>query len=91
MRESSYKDKSTIFPLYYRRVDTFEEIYDSYVKMDGYKSDYPKDYKNLSGSELTWNKDLNEFRIWTHIGNYPIDKFGRMRGNSQYLEDRWKI
>lgn len=91
MQESSYKDKSTIFPLYYRRVDTFEEIYDSYVKMDGYKSDYPKDYKNLSGSELTWNKDLNEFKIWTHIGNYPIDKFGRMRGNSQYLEDRWKI
>lgn len=86
--------KSTIFPLYYNRLDTFDEIYDSYVKMTGNR----RDYANLSGSEIKRNKDLSEYTVITHIENTPIDSFttgrkqvGRIRGNSQYKEDRWKI
>jgi len=40
-----------------------------------YKADVPRDYCNLSGSEITYNKDLNEFGIWTHIKNIPIDSY----------------
>jgi len=33
-----------------------------------------RDYRNLSGSEIVWGKQLNEFRILTHIKNTPITK-----------------
>ena len=79
--------KSTIFPLYYERVDTYNEIYHSYREMMG--NGY--DFKNLSGSEILWNRDLNQFDIVTHIKNSPIDKVGRLRGNSFYKEGRWNI
>ena len=80
--------KSTIFPLYYERVDTFDEIYNDYRLMDnpiGY------DFKNLSGSEIKWDRDLNQFNIVTHIKNSPIDLVGRLRGNSRYKEGKWNI
>ena len=79
--------KSTIFPLYYERVDTYNEIYHSYREMMG--NGY--DFKNLSGSEILWNRDLNQFDIVTHIKNSPIDKVGRLRGNSFYKEGKWNI
>ena len=57
-----------------------------------------KDYQNLSGTELYWDKDLNEFRVITHVKNMPFNNIdsnnrliGRLRGNSQYKEDRWDI
>jgi len=53
--------------------------------------DINKNYNGLTGSEIVYNEDLNQFNIWTHVPNLPIDKFGRMRGNSHYKEDRWKI
>ena len=92
--------KSTIFPIYYNRIDTFDEIYDSYIEMGSNSGN--KDYRNLSGSEIVFDKDLDEYRVLTHIKNTPIDKvvtdrfgrqvqIGRIRGNSQYKEDRWKI
>ena len=49
------------------------------------------DFKNLSGSEIKWNRDLNQFNIVTHIKNSPIDLVGRMRGNSRYKEGKWNI
>lgn len=79
--------KSTIFPLYYERVDTYNEIYDLYTQMTG--TNY--DFKNLSGSEIKWNVDLNQFNIVTHIKNSPIDLYGRLRGNSRYKEGKWSI
>ena len=60
--------KSTIFPLYYNRVDTYDNIYDSYTKI----TDINRDYRNLSGSEIIFDKQLNEYRIRTHIKNTPI-------------------
>lgn len=79
--------KSTIFPLYYERVDTYNEIYDLYTQMTG--TNY--DFKNLSGSEIKWNVDLNQFNIVTHIKNSPIDLYGRLRGNSRYKEGKWSV
>ena len=79
--------KSTIFPLYYERIDTFNEIYHTYNLMKG--KGY--DFQNLSGSEISWNRDLNQFNIVTHIKNNQIDKVGRLRGNSFYKEGKWNI
>ena len=79
--------KSTIFPLYYQRVDTYNEIYHHYIEMTG--NNY--DFKNLSGSEIKWDRDLNQFNIVTHIKNSPIDLVGRLRGNSRYKEGKWNV
>ena len=79
--------KSNIFPLYYKKIDTYNNIYHNYEKMlgNGY------DFKNLSGSEIKWNRNLNQFSVITHIKNSPIDKVGRLRGNSRYKEGKWNI
>ena len=79
--------KSSIFPLYYERVDTYNDIYYKYREMfgDGY------DFKNLSGSEIKWNRKLNQFNVVTHIKNSPIDNYGSLRGNSRYKEGKWNI
>lgn len=109
--------KSTIFPLYYNRIDTYDNIYDYYTQMRNNN----RDYRNLSGSEIIRDKQLSEYRIRTHMKNTPITKdwnkvtyaeymrfpsqyrklengeyfvwkdTGRLRGNSHYKEDRWKI
>ena len=84
------QQKSTIFPLYYERIDTYNEIYHKYREMlDGVTTNY--DFKNLSGSEIKWYKDLNQFNVVTHIKNNPIDLVGRLRGNSRYKEGKWNI
>ena len=54
-------------------------------------SDGMYDFENLSGSEVTWDRDLNQFNIVTHIKNKPINLVGRMRGNSYYKEGKWNI
>ena len=84
------QQKSTIFPLYYERIDTYNEIYHKYREMlDGVTTNY--DFKNLSGSEIKWYRDLNQFNVVTHIKNNPIDLVGRLRGNSRYKEGKWNI
>lgn len=50
-----------------------------------------RDYVNLSGSELLWDKRTNEISIVTHIKCSPINKVSRLRGNSQYKYDRWNV
>lgn len=79
--------KSSIFPLYYERVDTYNDIYHKYREMTG--NGY--DFKNLSGSEIKWDRDTNQFNVVTHIKNSPIDQYGILRGNSRYLEGKWNI
>lgn len=79
--------KSTIFPLYYERIDTYNDVYHRYSEMLGNKYDF----KNLSGSEISWNRILNQFNIVTHIKNSPIDHYGILRGNSLYKEGKWNI
>lgn len=132
---SNYYYKSTIFPLYYQRIETLDEIYNSYTLMqsNGHTVETPpRDYQHLSGSELIYDPQLDEFRISTHIKCCPLngyyDKeitqdeynyivahfnpvfrkafawqsddgtkyyerifYGRIKGNSEYKEDKWYI
>ena len=81
--------KSTIFPLYYERIDTYDDIYHKYYQMRSKDENY--DFKNLSGSEVKWDPILNQFNIVTHIKNSPIDLNGVLRGNSKYKEGKWNI
>ena len=83
--------KSTIFPLYYEKVDTYNDIYYKYRGMLDDIDDSGYDFKNLSGSEIVWHRRQNQFNIVTHIKNSPIDLVGRMRGNSRYKEGKWNV
>ena len=83
--------KSTIFPLYYDKIHYYNDIYDIYTMMiDKIGS---RDYSELSGTEVIWDKVLNEFNLTTHIKNQPMDSIeqGALRGNSRYREDRWEV
>lgn len=79
--------KSVMLPLYYSRIDTINEIEDTYKKMTSSN----KDYVNLSGSEIVYDKLLGEFKIWTHAQAKCISEGGRLRGNMNYQEDFWDI
>lgn len=80
--------KSTLFPLYYNRIDTTNEIEDYYYTMT---SPSDRDYARLSGSEIVREEDLNQYNISTHVKNLPIPKYGIIKGNSYYQEDEWYI
>ena len=88
-KPTGQKVKSTMFPLYYARVDTFNEIEDYYKG----KTAPNKDYANLSGSEIVYNEKLDEFRVWTHAKAADIKdpRIGRLRGNMNYQGDVWNI
>ena len=66
---SKYKDKSIMFPLYYSRVESLNSIYDSYQAMTSIN----KDYQSISGSELLYDQQLEEYRIVTHVKGCPFD------------------
>lgn len=83
--------KSSIFPLYYEKIDTYNDIYHRYREMLDGNSNTGYDFKNLSGSEIKWERDLNQFNVVTHIKNSPIPLVGRLRGNSYYKEGKWCV
>ena len=76
---STYNQKSTYLPLYYRRTEHLDKIYNSYTMMQqpsgNWNSKVPRDYSHLSGSEIIYDPQLNEFRVWTHIGCCLIDGY----------------
>ena len=80
--------KSTLFPLYYERIDTFDQLYDSYQLAT---SAYERNYQNLTGSEIVHEPLLDEYRILTHQKGNDISEVGRLRGNMQYKEDIWNV
>ena len=84
-----YYSKSTIFPAYYYRKDTFNEIEDSYKQFA--EATDKRNYDQLSGSEIVYYKNLDEFRIWNHAKAINMYSGGRLRGNMQYIEDRWNV
>ena len=89
-------EKSTIFPLYYSRQDTINEIEDCYHLYAGKDSagQSLKNFSALSGAEIVRYPNLEEYRIWNHAKAVDIHDFkkgGRMRGNMQYKEDKWDI
>ena len=80
---------SMLFPLYYNKVDTFDELYNSYQSMTA--GGFHKDYQNLTGSEIVWDKLLNEFKINVHQKGLDVKKYGTLRGNMEYKEDIWRV
>ena len=84
--ESKQNKKSVTLPLYYSRVDSFNEVEDYYKQ----KTTPNKSYDHLSGSEVVYYENLNEFRIWQHSKAVDIEQ-GRLRGNMNYQEDRWNV
>lgn len=65
---SQYKDRSTMFPISYSRVDSLNSIEDHYQTIE--KENHH--YQYVSGSEIKYDELLNEFRIATHIGCCPF-------------------
>lgn len=80
--------KSTLFPLYYQRHDSINEVYDYYKQLTVPSG---KDYDHLAGAELVRYKDLQEFRICNHVKAVDIKSNNRLRGNMHYKEDIWDI
>lgn len=68
---SKYKDKSTMFPIYYSRVNTINEIEDYYQR----RSKVGYDYQRMSGSEIVYDKTTNQFNIATHIKGCPFNAY----------------
>ena len=81
-------DKSTLFPLYYSRRDSSNEIEDFYHLKDDVKS---KDFSALAGAEIVRYKNLDEYRIWNHARAINLNNSDRLRGNMQYKEDKWNV
>ena len=83
-----YYSKSTLLPLYYSRQDSVNNIEDFYHLKD----DVPtKDFSALAGGEIVHYKTLDEYRIWNHAKAVDMKSKGRLRGNMQYQEDKWKV
>lgn len=87
--------KSADFPhKYYTRQDTINEIEDYYIHVT-----YPEshDYRHLSGAEVVYHPNRQEYRIWNHAMAVSLDDLSQddsrsiIAANCQYLEDRWKV
>lgn len=90
---NSQFDKSTIFPLYYSRKDTINEIEDSYhlyCEKDQYGKGDPN-YSAYAGAEIVRYENLDEYRIWNHAKAVNMAKDGLLRGNMLYKEDKWDV
>lgn len=86
-------DKSTVFPLYYSRQDTINEIedyYHLYTESDN-SSNNGKNFSALAGAEIVYYKNLDEYRIWNHSKAVNTGEFGLLRGNMHYTEDKWYV
>lgn len=93
--QPSQQPKSADFPhKYYTRQDTINEIEDYYIHVT-----YPDshDYRHLSGAEVVYYPNRQEYRIWNHAMAVDIDDLSQddsrsiISANCQYLEDRWKV
>jgi hypothetical protein len=70
--------KSNILPLYYSRLNSYDEIEDYYRS----KSGMNKNYDALSGAEIVRDLVTNTYKIWSHSKAVNIDgPGGRLRGN----------
>lgn len=88
---------SYIFPWFYERIDTYNDIYNKYQLF----SKEGRDYQNLSGTEVVFNKKFKTFNIAVHqkMVDLQSKKFNNtiqygpriIRGNMQYQENKWLI
>lgn len=88
-------EKSTLFPLYYYKQDTVNDIEDKYSLANtdyfNWQDTGEKNIDRLAGGEIVRYKTLNEYRIVNHCKAVDIKKTNRLRGNMMYKEDRWDI
>ena len=78
---------STLFPWYYKRIDDFNYIYDSYQL----QTSAGKSYENMAGTEILYDNNLNQYVLVNHVKAASLKDVGRLRGNMQYREDRWIV
>ena len=79
---------------YYTRQNTINDVEDYYISVT-----YPQgyDYRHLSGGEVIYYPNRQEYRIWNHAKAIDIDDLSSedtrsiIAANCQYLEDRWKV
>lgn len=94
--ESPYQNtkgvsKSTYFPLYYKRYKKKIDIEHSVEGITDFTHQKIWDWRYLSGSEIIYDDKTNEFNIDTHIQCIPRSKYGTLRGNADYIEDKWEV
>lgn len=87
--------KSADFPhKYYTRQDTINDIEDYYIHIT-YPSNY--NYKHLSGAEIVYYPNRQEYRIWNHSEAVDLNELDQdlsrsiISANCRYLEDKWFI
>ena len=84
-KEDTYKFKKLPFlPRYRNTYNSITEVDSSPINQ--------KDYEiNTANTTLVIDTKLSEDRIHTQQSGNNIKKYGRIRGNMQYLEDEWNI
>lgn len=97
--QTRQQNKSADLPhTYYARKNGLNEIEDYYVNAQGGSHDY----RHLSGGEIVYYPNRQEFRVWNHALAVDVDDQpdttasayggrGLMASNMRYLEDRWKV
>ena len=87
-------NRSAIFPQYYSRWDTVNEIYDSYKR---FSAPLGFNYDHLAGAEIVYYPTRNEFRVWNHAEAIDVDSLSSelatsvIKANCRYLEDKWLV
>ena len=97
--QTRQQNKSADLPHnYFARTKHINEVEDSYVMAEVGKHDY----RHLSGGEIVYYPNRQEFRVWNHVPAIDVDDQpdtsassfggrGLMASNMRYLEDRWKV
>lgn len=93
--EPKQHNRSADLPRYYSRIDTINEIYDSYKR---FSAPIGFNYDHLAGAEIVYYPTRNEFRIWNHVEAIDIDSYTKdgietsiIKANCRYLEDKWLV
>ena len=92
--EPKQHNRSAIFPQYYSRWDTVNEIYDSYKR---FSAPIGFNYDHLAGAEIVYYPTRNEFRVWNHVEAIDVDSLSSelatsvIKANCRYLEDKWLV
>lgn len=97
--QTRQQPKSADLPhTYYARQKGLNEVEDYYINAAGINSDY----RHLSGGEIVYYPNRQEFRVWQHALAVDVDDQkdtsatsfggrGLIASNMRYLEDRWKV
>lgn len=97
--QTRQQNKSADLPHnYFARAKHINEVEDSYIMAQV----GTHDYRHLSGGEIVYYPNRQEFRVWNHVPAIDIDDWsdtsassfggrGLMASNMRYLEDRWKV